>query len=262
MVGRSYNQVAYLIAILLCVGCQETLTPQARQWLQNGYTASASGEHQTVIQSMDAFLAEHARSRRADEAYYLRGLAKYHLGDRVGAQADLSAALDRSSKAEVRGKAALALGDLAWDGDDMPTAAEMYRTAVDNMDATVPPADHAAYRLGCAHQRLGHWQEADLQFSRVMELFPDEELAERSARRIHGRSWTIQVAAFNDQARAEAAVKELGGQGVRADVSPTMGKGKPIFMVLTGRYATWEQATAALPSLKKLQPDAFVTSTR
>lgn len=262
MARRSYNQVPYLIAMLICVGCQETLSPQARQWLQNGYTASASGEHQTVIQSMDAFLAEHARSKRADEAYYLRGLAKYHLGDRAGAQADLHAALGRTGKVEVRGKAGLALGDLAWDAEDMPTAGEMYRTAVDNMDPSVRPADHATYRLGCTYQRLGRWQEADVQFSRVIELFGGEELAERSARRIHGRSWAIQVAAFNDRAGAEAVVKELAGQGVRADVAPTMGKGRPLFVVQTGRFTTWEQATAALPSLKKLRPDAFVTSTR
>ena len=170
--------------------------------------------------------------------------------------------MDKTGKPELRGKAALALGDLAWDAEDMPTAADRYRTAVDNMNASVRPADHAAYRLGCALQRLGRWEDADLQFSRVMELFPSEELAERSARRIHGQSWTIQIAAFDDRARAEAAVKELADQGVRADVSPAMGRGKPVFVVQSGRFATWEQATAALPSIKKVQPDAFVTATR
>ncbi len=262
MGGRSYNQVMCLTVLLGCVGCQETLSPQARQWLQNGYAASASGEHHTVVQSMDAFLADHARSHRADEAYYLRGLARYHLGDLGGARADLEAALDRTDKSEVRGKAALALGDLAWDADDMPTTAEMYGTAVDNMDASIAPADHAAYRLGCALQRLGRWRDADIQFSRVMELFPGTELAERSARRIHGRSWAIQMAAFTDRGRAEAVVRDLAQQGVRADVSPAVGRGEPLFLVQTGRFSTWEQATQALPSMKKLKPDAFVTATR
>jgi tetratricopeptide (TPR) repeat protein len=262
MVGRSYNRMLCVAALLGCVGCQGTLSPQARQWLQNGYRASAAGEHRTVIESMDAFLADYARSRRADEAYYLRGLAKYHLGDRDGAKADLSAALDRTNKREVRGKAALALGDLAWDADDMAASAEMYRTAVDNMDAGVPPADHAAYRLGCALQRLSRWQEADLQFSRVMELFPGTVLGSRATRRVHGRAWTVQMAAFGDRGHAEELVRGLAEQGVQAAAAAMLEDDRPVFVVQTGRFPTWEQATAALPSLKRVQPDAFVTATR
>ena len=60
MVGRSYNHVVCLMAMLVGVGCQETLTPQARQWLQSGYTASSSGNYRGVVQSMDAFLADTA----------------------------------------------------------------------------------------------------------------------------------------------------------------------------------------------------------
>ena len=262
MAGRSYNQVLWVTALLGCLGCQGTLSPQGRQWLQNGYRASAAGEHRTVIETTDAFLGEYARSSRADEAYYLRGLAKYHLADRNGAKADLSAALEKTDKREVRGKAALALGDLAWDAEDMAASAEMYRTAVDNMDAGVTPADHAAYRLGCALQRLGRWQEADLQFSRVMELFPGTVLGSRAARRVHGRAWAIQVAAFGDRAHAEALVRGLAERGVQAAASAMLEDDKPVFVVQTGRFSTWEQATSALPSLKKLQPDAFVTATR
>jgi tetratricopeptide (TPR) repeat protein len=247
---------------LCCIGCQESLTPQARQLLQNGYAASAAGNPQGVVGSMDAFLRDHARSSRADEAYYLRGLAKYHLDDRVGAQADLEAALARTDKNELRGKAALALGDLAWDRDDMPTAADMYGVVLENMNRSTSPADHAGYRRGCVLQRLGRWEEADLQFSRVMELFSGTELAARSSRRIHGRVWTIQVGAFDGKSSAEAVVRELADEGLQAAAVPTTGQGRLTFVVQAGRYATYEQATAALPSVKRFQPDAFVTATR
>lgn len=263
MVGRSYNQMVCLATLLLaCVGCQESLSPQAKQWLQSGYTASAAGQHQAVITNADAFLSEYGRSKRADEAYYLRGLAKYHLGDPSGAREDLKAALARTNKPELQGKAALALGDLAWEADDMTTAVDMYQMALDHMDRSVRPADHAAYRLGCVLQRLGRWREADLPFSRVMELFPDSELANRSSRRVHGRAWAIQLAAFADRGGAQDKVNALAGQGVQTSVLPAMGDSKPTFVVQTGRYPTWEQATAALPSIKRLQPDAFVTATR
>jgi tetratricopeptide (TPR) repeat protein len=262
MAPRPYSQTGCLAALLCCIGCQESLSPQARQLLQNGYAASAAEKPQEVVSSMDAFLRDHARSSRADEAYYLRGLAKYHLGDRAGARADLEAALERTDKNDIRGKSALALGDLAWDRDDMPVAADMYKVVLENTDHSVPPADHAGYRLGCVLQRLGGWEDADLQFSRVIELFSGSELATRSGRRIHGRVWTIQAGAFGDNSAAEAVVKQLSGEGLQAATVPMTGQGRLTFVVQAGRYATYEQATAALPLVKKFQPDAFVTATR
>ncbi len=262
MAPRPHRQAGCLAALLCCIGCQESLSPQARQLLQNGYAASAAGNPQGVVSSMDAFLYDHARSSQADEAFYLRGLAKYQLGDRVGARADLEAALSRTDKNEIRGKAALALGDLAWDRDDMPTAADMYRVVLENTDRSAPPTDHAGYRLGCVLQRLGRWEEADLQFSRVIELFSGSELAARSSRRIHGRAWTVQVGAFESKSSAEAVLGELADGGVQAAAVPLTGQGKLTFVVQAGRYATFEQATAALLSVKKVKPDAFVTATR
>jgi septal ring-binding cell division protein DamX len=95
-----------------------------------------------------------------------------------------------------------------------------------------------------------------------MELFPGTVLGSRSARRVHGRAWAIQIAAFGDRAHAEVLVRGLAEQGVQAAASAVLEDDKPVFVVQTGRFSTWEQAAAALPSLKKLQPDAFVTATR
>ncbi len=251
-----------MAVLLVCIGCQETLSPHARQLLQNGYTASAAGNHRTVISSMDAFLAENPRSRRADEAYYLRGVSKYRLGDRAGAQGDLRAALDYARGKEVAGKSALALGDLAWEAGDMPTAKDMYATAVDNLNPAVPPADHAAYRLGCVLQRLGRWRDADVHFSRVVELFDGTELGDRAGRRMHCRAWTIQTGAFDAMTRAQAVRKQLVATNLTASVQPTMGGGKLLFLVQVGRYSSYEEAAAALPSISSIQPDAFVAATR
>ena len=228
-IGRRGLAVALLMAGL--AGCQGALSPQAEQLLQSGYAASSRADHQAVVAKMDAFIAQNDRSRRADEAYYLRGLAKYGLEDRAGARADLS-------------------------------EENAYREALANLSERQPPADHAYYRLGSVLQRQGRWEQADVQFSRVLFLFSDSELGQRARRRVHSTAWTIQVAAYRQKARAVSTVESLEAKGLSADVKSALSETAVLFLVQVGRYPTYEQAEVALPSIKADWQDAFVTDTR
>jgi len=256
------GSLSVLLLMVSLVGCQGQLSPQAEQLLKSGYAASSRADHRAVIAKMDAFIAQNGRSRRADEAYYLRGLAKYALGDRAGARADLSEALQRTDHDELRGKAYLALADLDWDEQDMAGAENNYRKALAYLPPRQPPADHAYYRLGCVLQRQGRWEQADVQFSRVLFLFGDSPFAQRSRRRIHSTAWTIQVAAYRQKARAVATAESLRAKGLSANVKSALSQGDVLFLVQVGRYPTYEQAKAALPAIKADWKDAFVTGTR
>jgi tetratricopeptide (TPR) repeat protein len=249
-------------ALFASLGCQGQLSPQARQCLQDAYTASAAGDNRAVIADTDVFLHMDDRARRADEAYYLRGLARYGLGDRAGAQADLSEALGRTQMKELRAKSAAALGDLAWDADEMQTAERMYGLALNNLQKDQKPADHAHYRLGCVLQRLGRWEEADDHFNKVVYFFSGSKLAERAGRRLNARDWTIQVAAFEGKSRAEAVVRELRDRNLPAVAQPIVAEGRLTFVVQVGHYPTYEQATASLGAVRQHKPDAYVIPTR
>ncbi len=259
-IGRRGLAVVLLMAGL--AGCQGALSPQAEQLLQSGYAASSRADHQAVVAKMDAFIAQNDRSRRADEAHYLRGLAKYGLEDRAGARADLAEAVRRTDHDELKGKAYLALADLDWDGGDMAGAENAYREALANLSERQPPADHAYYRLGCVLQRQGRWEQADIQFSRVLFLLGDSELAQRARRRIHSTAWTIQVAAYRQKARAVSTAEGLQAKGMSANVKSALSEAAVLFLVQVGRYPTYEQAELALPSIKADWQDAFVTDTR
>ncbi|MFA6133660.1 MAG: SPOR domain-containing protein [Phycisphaerae bacterium] len=259
---NSCVHITCLLAAIPAMGCADQTTPQARQLLMNSYSASATGDYRAVIAGTDAFLRDSGRGGRADEAYYLRGLARYNLGDTTGAQADLSEALDRTQSRELRGKAAIALGDLACDRDDMPTAEAMYGKAIDNLERGVAPMDHAYYRLGCVLQRQGRWKEADLQFALLAEFFSGSDLAARGGRRMHARDWTIQAGTFDTQLRAEAAAKTLSDKNLPAVVVPVMADSRLIFVVQVGHYSTYEAACAALAGVKACKADAFVITAR
>jgi len=251
-----------VLALMLCPGCGGPLSPQARQLLRAGYDVFEKGDYAAAIEKLSTFLRDNAGSSRADEAYYLRGLAKRRTDDPGGAKDDLNSAIAATQNKELRAKALVALGDLAYEGDDMALAENMYRQALADIERGQKPSDHAHYRLGTVLQRQGRWTEADVQFDRVVYLFGDSQLARLAARRTHCTAWTIQAGAYADKRRADLAAKRLRDKKLPAVSRATLRDGKPLFLVLVGRFASYEQAAAALGRTKERRPDAFIVTTR
>lgn len=254
-------------AAMLCVagtglGCNGHLSLRAKALLHSGNEAYKQGDYQTTVAEMDAFVKEVGRSRRAGEGYYLRGLAKLKLNDTKGAKVDFDQAAERTQDRQIRAHCLNALGDMAWDEDDMDQAAGCYAEALESTDRGRKPADHSQYRLGCVLQRQGKWHDADLRFSRLDYFFRGSELAMRAARRINCRAWTVQAGAFSDKGSADTAAEKLRRAKLPATVEPTLSREKLIFVVQVGRYAAYEQAVGALEGVRQHVDDAFVITTR
>ena len=254
-------------AAILCaagtgLGCNGHLSLTAKALLHSGNEAYKKGNYKTTVAKMDAFVEEAGRSRRAAEGYYLRALAKLKLNDTTGAKVDFGEAADRTNDREIRAYSLNALGDMAWNENDMDRAGKCYAGALASTDRGRKPADHSHYRLGCVLQRQGKWPEADLQFSRLDYFFRGTELAVRAARRINCRAWTVQAGAFNEKERADALAEELRGKNLAATVEPLLGREKLNFIVQVGRYAAYEKAVEALAGVRLHVSDAFVVTTR
>jgi len=254
--------VSVLCALGALFGCNGPLGPQAKELLRSGYTSYDKGDDQATVSRMSEFLAAHGRSRRADEAYYLRGLALYRLKDREGARADLNEAASRTSHKALRVRAMAALGELAYEDGEMAFAENMYRQALAAMAPDDVQADRVHYRLGCILQRQGRWRKADAQFNRLIYRFGDSALAGRARARVHCSMWTVQAAAYSRKARAAAAAAKLRRSGLSSFSRAVSTGGELLFVVQVGRYATYEQAASALPDVRKHSKDAFVTVTR
>ncbi|MBL7133392.1 MAG: SPOR domain-containing protein [Phycisphaerae bacterium] len=261
---RQYRTFA---VAMLCVagtglGCNAHLSLRAKGLLHSGNEAYKQGDYQTTVAEMDAFVKEVGRSRRAGEGYYLRALAKLKLNDTKGAKVDFDQAADRTADTQIRSRCLNALGDIAWDEDDMDQAARCYAEALESTDRGKKPADHSQYRLGCVLQRQGKWHGADLQFSRLDYFFRGSELAMRAARRINCRAWTVQAGAFDEKGKANSAAAKLQRANLSATVEPILSREKLVFVVQVGRYAAYEQAVATLEGVRQHVDDAFVITTR
>ena len=248
---------AAVLACGLAGGCVADVDAEGKRQLDACYDAYAGGRDEAAIEHASAFLRANSPSVRDDEAYYLRGLALSRQGDGVDARADLARAAGSDRRA-VRSPALLALGDLALGGGDLERAETLYRRSLSAGGAGKPPAQHAHLRLGHVLQRRGRWADADVQFSRVLHYFMDTEQARWAAARMHGRAWTIRAGAFAGKAGAAAAAALLAKAELPAAVQVEMRGGSVMHMVSVGRYATYDQAAAALGEVRRLHPDAYI----
>jgi cell division protein FtsN len=125
-----------------------------------------------------------------------------------------------------------------------------------------PPAGHARYRLGTVLQRQGQWRNADAHFNRVMHYFGDTEIGKLAARRTHSNAWTIQAGAFERSSGARAAAQRLQAAGLSATTRTRLVDSRPMTIIQVGRYDRFYDAETALPSVRRVEPHAFIVTTR
>lgn len=251
--------IAALAAGMALAGC--ALSPQAREQLQNGQQAYLANDDSAAIQWMSRFVEENPRAAERDEAYYWRGLAEYRKGELQAAQQDFEATLKLTKRSDLTGLSAKALGDLAYDRSSMGEADGYYQRAIANLLEGSKPMDEVLYRRGEALQRMGQWQDADLQFSKLIHNFAGGELAKRAGRLIHCRSWTVQVAAMKERAAATDLAGRLKAKKLNAFVQSFLSDGEPLYTVQVGRFADYDDAAASLAGVRKFADGAFVAPT-
>lgn len=258
-----------LLTVVIVAGCiglagcgEEPMTVESVSLLRAGKGAYETGDDRRSINRLDAYLTRFERTTGADEAYYYRGLAHYRLGETDAARQDFTTAAARTSRPDLRARANLALGDLAYEVADMASAEQMYRLAVDDLDRSKPPTDHALYRLGASLQRQGRWTEANVVFDQLIGDFWDSALADRARRRIRASGWTVQAGAFRTRDRADALAADLRGGPVEPFIVPESVGGELYYLVRVGRFRTYETAGEILGGIQAVAGGAYVTVTR
>jgi len=255
--SRRHRAGALLACGLLACGCTR-LGPGERESLQQASREYSLGRVDAAMARLDPLIRDFSRAEEIAEAHYIRGLCHARQGREDAARADFQKALN-SRRRDVVGLARASLGTMAFQRGDYAAAAEHFEKGLPDVP-DAPPKDQLLFSAGLAMQRAGRWKDAPAQFAAVLHRFPDRPIAER-ARRMAG--WThpyfaIQLAAYGTADSAEQAVRAYRSRGLSAVQENHPRGGRAMWIVMTGRYATYADAVAALPAVRRIQPDALI----
>ncbi len=259
---RFSNVLAVLAALVLIAGCEAGMTPQARELLNEANSALSRNDRHRTISLTTRFLAENPKSLGRDQAFYLRGMAKYRLRNYDAAAVDFQQAVAEANTDRVKAYAQTQLAEIAYREGSLQASGRYARQALELVDPNSPPADQLYYRLGCVLQRQGRWRDADAQFGHVNFYFKGSELAKRSLDRMSAEAWTIRAGLYQNRRYALSAAGELKDKGFAAEVLVEVRQSRLWYLVQVGRYETMEAAMARLDDVKAIRSDAYVDVTR
>ncbi|MFO0839754.1 MAG: SPOR domain-containing protein [Phycisphaerae bacterium] len=252
-----------LSALLLAVpllGCATTLSPEQRQWLQDGRAAYADGKYNRAIEIYTRLIDQASKTPEAGEAYYVRGMSLAKVNNRAAAYSDLRQAASRTEDAEIHWKSNVVLGTLAYEDERWPEAARALGAAAQAMPAA-PPLDLVLFRLGSSLERMGNWRAARAAFERLAQTFQNGDYAAAARRRLKSgaNAFSIQCGAFSRRENADRLAADLRSRGfapaLRAESSGGSGS---LILVLVGQYSSYAEAGRALSQIQRVVPDAKI----
>lgn len=260
MISR-YLHVLILPAICLAAwGCDTP--PDAQQLVLDAYAAYNTGQDEQAKTQATRFLQEYPSRPEAAEAHLIRGLSHFRQKEFLQAKLDLTTALEQSRQPSLLSKARFVLGEIALRSGNQEEAIEHYRSCLEQVETGQPPSAQAHYRLGTLLLQKGQFRQADVQFSRLMYLFPDSDLTKRARRLFNAEAWSVQAGLFDSSASADSRVSQLTRSGLHARKQEQLAEGELVYAVLVGRFPTAEEAQAILPEVRKIAPDAYLTVDR
>jgi tetratricopeptide (TPR) repeat protein len=201
----------------------------------------------------DRFIAASPDAAEIDQAYYLRGISRMTRGNLSAAIPDLKTAISKTMRDDLHAKAHNALikayttlGDQAYDLQRWPDALKNYQTVLDNYAPDAATSEYANYRIGAVLQAQGDWIRAKPWFTKVINSHIDAALTDRARHRVGVSAFSLQFGAFQDLATAQSLAAQIRAAGIAAAViSDLHPDNKPLYLVQSGNFLTFAQATTA-----------------
>lgn len=250
--------LAGLTGLAGLAGCA-SLPPAERQALIDASRDYSRGDTTSAVQRLDRLIREYGQAEQIAEAYYIRGLCRAKAGQRQAAVQDFEQAIGKSNRADLTAQCRASLAAIAYQSGDYRQAASLYALAVGELP-DVPPTDLILYTAGKAMQRVGDWRGAKYQFARILHRFRDRPIAEDARRMVNWRHpyFAIQLGAFRSSDNATEAMRNFAQTGLDAQREFLPRGNQSLWIVMTGRYQTYEEARAALTGIRRRHPDARI----
>ena len=231
MVAMSF---AILVVSGLLVGCESTGSKDAL----NKAVADYNSQHYFLAQKRSAVVAKKASGTLRDQAAYLAGLSAYQLGDYVEAELQLTKAA-RSTDRVTAGRAKAVMGLLRGDQDRPGDAAGLLNEASISMRGE--DSRQAAFQAALAHDKAGG-RIPDYVADQIYRLRATQSGARSSQTMVDRKAFSLQVGAFHELRRAQAAAKNIAGVAQANDLGKVRivkkrdDRGRMLFIVQLGRF--------------------------
>lgn len=250
-----------LLAIVLTValsGCN-TLTERQQMTLTQGEQAFRNKDYDGAARQLSSFLAEAKDRPEAARAFYVRGMAFALTGRRAQAYADLRQAARSSTDPQLSWQPAAALGVLFFEDEDWSTAMQLFAAATNRMPAAAP-MDALLFRMGLCYERTGRWTAASAPYRRIVSQFPSGPYVANAERRLQlsADHFAVQCGVYSRSENANQQVATLQQSGLRPYINTEQRRGTPCYVVLEGRYSTYQQANQALARVRGYVPEAVL----
>ena len=246
------------LALSSCMlpGCA-SLPPPQRTSLAQACELYSTGDSAVAGRQLDAIIQQYPNADEIAEAHYVRGLCRMKSEQLADAAADFQAAVEKSRREELTARSEASLAAVAYRQGEWGKAAELYETALQNLPPDASP-DEVAFSAGVALQRAGRWKDAALQFGRVIRTFPNSSVAAQAHRLV---SWpheyfTIQLAVYANSDQASAAVESYKTKGVDAYVESMSHEQRIVWVVMTGKHPTYDEAQTGSKRVQQIEPKA------
>lgn len=248
----------FFVTSFFSVGCA-SLPDHERTVLVEASRNYSKGETSAAVSSLDRLIRDYENTSEIAEAHYLRGLCRLKLEQRQAASEDFERGLSKSNRDDLTARCRASLAAIAYQDGRWTQAAEMYGKAAPALP-DVPPTDVVLLAAGISMQRAGEWQQANLQFARVLQKFRSRPSA-ADARRLAGwrhSYFSIQLGAYRDADNAGKAVHSMRQQGLDAVQEYLPREEQPLWIVMAGRYANYADARNALLQIRQRYPQATI----
>lgn len=249
-----------LAAVFCAAGCEFGIWPDsAQKSLVAANDAYRNDKYSVTVEEASKAMKAGAASQKSYEAQYLRGMASLKLGKDRQAEEDLLNVARRAKNLDLQARASDSLAEVYFQQNRLSPAEKMLKEVISNTMPEQQPYDHAQYRLGCIAQRQGRWQDADVHLQKVIFLFPKSNYAALSRSRVGATFWSINVGAFDSRQQVDNVVKKYAKSKIKPYIQPVLMDAKLRFVLLFGKWDTWDDAQRALDANKKFFKDATVT---
>ena len=221
-------------------------------WLVQGQECYERNDYTHAIQQLNYFLTEVNEGPEVAQALYIRGMSNAQAGQRPQAYADLRRCAAVQTDTDVAWRAYFVLGTLHFEDEQWNLAAESLRAAADRM-AAEPPKDYALFRLGLCYERSGQWQAALDVYADLVGIFSSGAYVQAAQRRLGLRAnhFAVQCGAFRQKSNAENFRGELRTKALDAYIREETRGRTAMYVVLVGRYASYDDARAQLVMIKE-----------